>query len=99
MKDRFVSIDGAGRIVLPKEMRDELVIRPGDLLKVSIQGNEVTLRPSEQKAGFVRKGKALIFSRETADVLGRDMVEEILTQEREERASRVTSEFPERRRV
>jgi len=62
MKDRLVPIDQAGRIVLPKNVRQELAIKPGDVFKLSIDGVAVTLTPNKEKAGFVRRGKALVFS-------------------------------------
>ena len=61
-EDTLVPIDQAGRIVLPKNVRQELAIKPGDVFKVAIAGAAVTLTPSREKAGLVRKGKALVFS-------------------------------------
>lgn len=86
MKDMLVPIDRAGRVVLPKIVREDLAIKPGDMLKVSIHGNEVTLSPKKGAAGFVRKGRALVFSSSGADLLKRETVEAILTNEREEQA-------------
>jgi hypothetical protein len=60
-------------------------IEPGDMLKVTIQGNEVMLQPKKDTAGFVRRGKALIFSSDADDLLKREMVEAILAEEREGR--------------
>jgi AbrB family looped-hinge helix DNA binding protein len=40
-----VTIDRAGRVVLPKTLRDELHLSPGDILDLTVKGNEVTLRP------------------------------------------------------
>jgi AbrB family looped-hinge helix DNA binding protein len=40
-----VVLDQAGRVVLPKALRDELHLCPGDTLDVTVQGDEVTLRP------------------------------------------------------
>jgi len=40
-----VTLDQAGRVVLPKSLRDELNLSPGDTLDVTVQGDEVTLRP------------------------------------------------------
>jgi AbrB family looped-hinge helix DNA binding protein len=77
MKDVFVPIDKAGRVVLPKDVRDELAIHPGDLLKISIHGNEVTLRPNKETGGFIKRGKALVFSSEGADLLDNEMVENV----------------------
>jgi AbrB family looped-hinge helix DNA binding protein len=82
MKDASISIDRAGRIVLPKVVREELAIKPGDTLKVSLQGSSVTLTPDRPKSGLVRKSKALVFSSAGDEILNRDTVERILDEER-----------------
>ena len=40
-----VTLDRAGRVVLPKTLRDELQLSPGDTLDLSVKGDEVSLRP------------------------------------------------------
>jgi len=40
-----VTLDRAGRVVLPKTLRDELHLSPGDTLDLTVKGDEVTLRP------------------------------------------------------
>jgi len=40
-----VTIDKAGRIVIPKEIRDELRLEAGDTLTLESEGERVTLRP------------------------------------------------------
>lgn len=40
-----VTIDKAGRVVLPKTLRDELHLAPGDTLDLVVEGERVTLRP------------------------------------------------------
>lgn len=40
-----VILDRAGRIVLPKAVRDELHLSPGDTLDLTLRGDEVALRP------------------------------------------------------
>ena len=40
-----VTVDKAGRMVLPKEVRDELQLAPGDTLDLASDGGLVTLRP------------------------------------------------------
>lgn len=77
MKDVLVSIDKAGRVVLPKDVRRELAIQPGDLLKITIHGNEVTLSPNKEVSGFIKRGNALIFSTGQADLLDNDTVENV----------------------
>lgn len=55
---RTVSIDRAGRIVLPKQLRDDLRIEPGDALELEAKGDRVTLRPL-RGASVLRKEKGV----------------------------------------
>ena len=84
MKDVLVPIDKAGRIVLPKVVRHELAIKPGDVLRIAIQGLAVTLTPNKEATGFVRQGKALVFATSGDDLLTAGAVEDLLEGEREE---------------
>lgn len=71
-----VTLDGNGRILLPKALRDELRLSPGDKLDLTLQGNEVTLRPrrgatplqKERGIWVLRTGKPLRAS-ETRETL------------------------------
>ena len=40
-----LKIDKAGRVVLPKILRDELHLNPGDTLELTVEGEQMTLRP------------------------------------------------------
>lgn len=40
-----VTLDRAGRVVLPKTVRDEMRLASGDTLDLTVKGDEVTLRP------------------------------------------------------
>jgi AbrB family looped-hinge helix DNA binding protein len=40
-----VTLDKAGRVVIPKTLRDELNLEPGDELALESEGGSVTLRP------------------------------------------------------
>jgi AbrB family looped-hinge helix DNA binding protein len=86
MKQMTVPIDQAGRIVLPKDVRQELAIKPGDTLNLSIQGSSVTLTPNKEATGFVRKGRALVFSITGDETLKLETVNEILEEGRNERS-------------
>jgi len=40
-----VTLDRAGRIVLPRTVRDELQLAPGDSFDLVVHGDDLTLRP------------------------------------------------------
>jgi AbrB family looped-hinge helix DNA binding protein len=40
-----VTLDRAGRVVIPKTLRDELRLSAGDTFDLTVKGDEVTLRP------------------------------------------------------
>ena len=73
----LVRIDNAGRVTLPKDVRDKLATNPGDLLKISVQGDQVTLHPIRATGGFVKRGRALIFSAATDKLLTSEVVEAV----------------------
>lgn len=53
-----VTIDKAGRVIIPKSVRDELHLDPGDALELQSEGNQVTLRPI-QSATPLRKERGV----------------------------------------
>jgi AbrB family looped-hinge helix DNA binding protein len=85
MKESMIPIDRAGRVVLPKAVRDELAIKPGDTLKVSIHGSSVTLTPNKESTGFIRKGKALVFSTAGDETVTQEAVAQVLQESQAER--------------
>ena len=70
-------MDKAGRVVLPKQVREELAIKPGDRLRISINGNALILRPTNDQSGFIKRGRALVFSCEGVALLDNEAVETI----------------------
>jgi AbrB family looped-hinge helix DNA binding protein len=88
MKELTIPIDAAGRLVLQKEVRQQLAIHSGDLLKVTVTGNEVSLRRKAEKSRFIRKGRALVFSAPEAEVK-RETVQAVLGDARDESTERV----------
>ena len=57
-----VTIDQAGRVVLPKKLREDLRLTPGDTLDVSVQGNAITLRPRHHSSPMHKKDGIWVFT-------------------------------------
>lgn len=60
MKNK-VTLDRAGRVVLPKTLRDELHLSPGDTLDFTVKGDEVTLRPRRGAAPLQKERGVWVF--------------------------------------
>ncbi|MHB8520541.1 MAG: AbrB/MazE/SpoVT family DNA-binding domain-containing protein [Limisphaerales bacterium] len=97
MKAMLVPIDSAGRIVLPKNVREELAIKPGDTFKVSVAGSTVLLRPNHEPAGLMRKGRALVFCSTGDATLSGGAVRDLVDSERSERLCRLGAGLAGRR--
>lgn len=89
MKELTVPIDQAGRIVVPKIVRDDLAIGPGDTFNLSVKGQSLVLTPNKAKAGFIRQGKALVFHAGDDTILAHDAVDQALAESRDERHDRI----------
>ena len=50
-----LTVDKAGRVVLPKPVRDSLQLRPGDLLELESSEDEIVLRPLRGVAALRKK--------------------------------------------
>jgi len=53
-----VTIDKAGRVVIPKFVRDQLRLEPGDSLELDSDGRAITLRP-QRSATPLRKERGV----------------------------------------
>ena len=51
----IASIDGTGRLVLPKKLRDQFNLRAGSRLEVASAGDHLTLRPLDATPALVRE--------------------------------------------
>lgn len=78
-----VTLDRAGRVVLPKTIRDELDLSPGDTLDVTVQGNALTLRPRRSSSPLQKKQGVWVFS--TGKPMTSDETAEALRDLREQR--------------
>jgi AbrB family looped-hinge helix DNA binding protein len=87
MKTEMIQIDKAGRVVLPKPLRDQFNLLPGDKLRLSIEGNSFRLEPTEGGGKLVRRGSVLVFTGDFVEQITTAKVEELIAHEREDRIS------------
>jgi len=86
-----VTIDKAGRIVVPKELRDELHLVAGTALQIERSGDRLTLAPASHEAHLeIVNGTPLVFPATSSSkpFLTTEMVNEIIAQGRMERMRR-----------
>jgi len=76
-----VQIDRAGRVVLPKRLRDRFRLRGGDTLAIEVRGDAIQLRPIQGAGQLKRINGVLVFSGHHP--LSAD--EQLVTQSRQER--------------
>lgn len=81
----IVSIDGAGRIVLPKPIREQLGLRPASQLEISERSGYLELRPLEPAPCLVNEDGILVHQGLAAGPMA-DAVKQV----REERIGRVS---------
>jgi len=56
-----VTLDKAGRVVIPKTLRDELRLAPGDSLTLESDGDQVVLRPVRSSSPLRKKHGIWVF--------------------------------------
>ncbi|HEY6324084.1 MAG TPA: AbrB/MazE/SpoVT family DNA-binding domain-containing protein [Thermoanaerobaculia bacterium] len=56
------SIDGAGRIVIPKAIRQQAGFQPGTLLTVRLREGRIEIEPSPREVRIVTKGSLRVAS-------------------------------------
>jgi AbrB family looped-hinge helix DNA binding protein len=71
-----VQIDSAGRVVLPKKVRERFRLHGGDSLVLEVKGEAIQLRPQQAKARLERVNGVLVFVGEAPLPEGRDLVAE-----------------------
>ncbi len=78
-----LTIDGAGRIVIPKPLRDELDLAPGDTLELEIAGENITLRPTRGTVPLTKEKGVSVFR--TGHPLPLSVANDVLDRVRTER--------------
>lgn len=62
--DMKTTIDQAGRIVVPKALRDQLNLERGTTLEIRAHGGRLELEPVATPMRLVRRGKGLVATTE-----------------------------------
>lgn len=78
-----LTLDKAGRVVLPKFVREELQLAPGDALELESSGEQITLRPLRGNAPLRKKRGIWVYR--VGEPLPDAVVRETLRQVRRER--------------
>jgi AbrB family looped-hinge helix DNA binding protein len=80
-----LTMDKAGRIVIPKSLRDELRLEPGDDLEMESAGEKITLRPVRGTGPLTKEHGVWVFR--TGQPMPASATDDMLRQIREERDS------------
>lgn len=56
------TLDKFGRVVIPKEIRDDLGLKPGEVLRVEKFDDEVVLKPLREETPIKVKEGVLVYS-------------------------------------
>jgi AbrB family looped-hinge helix DNA binding protein len=81
-----LTIDKAGRLVLPKPVREELQVGPGDSLELETQDDQIVLRLARR--GRMRKEHG-VWVFDSGKPLAADVVRKTMRRVRTERENRV----------
>ena len=76
-------IDKAGRVVIPKPLRKELHLEPGDSLDMESAGEQITLRPVRGTGPLTKEHGVWVFH--SGQPLPASSTDEMLQQIRQER--------------
>jgi AbrB family looped-hinge helix DNA binding protein len=87
MKSDAIQMDKAGRIVLPKQVREHFNLLPGDTLRLSADEKGIRLEPVDPAGTLVRKGNILVFRGGFGERLTSELVESLIREERERSGS------------
>jgi AbrB family looped-hinge helix DNA binding protein len=78
-----LTMDRAGRVVIPKPLREELNLEPGDSLEMESSGEQITLRPVRGTGPLTKELGVWVFR--TGRPLPASATDDMLQQIRKER--------------
>ena len=68
------TIDRAGRVVIPREIRDAAGLEPGSAIEVTERGGIVTIEPAATPVKIVKRGRLRVAVAENQGTLSEDDV-------------------------
>jgi AbrB family looped-hinge helix DNA binding protein len=77
-----LTLDRAGRVLIPKTLRRELHLSPGDTLQLNSEGEEITLRPMRTKALLKKELGVWVYQGDAAH----GSIPDLIDREREKRS-------------
>ena len=89
-----LTMDKAGRIVLPKAIREELQIGPGDSLELEASGEAIVLRPARGSGRMVKERGVWVFHAGTGTPVTAEIVKKTVNRIRRERERKVLGRHP-----
>jgi AbrB family transcriptional regulator (stage V sporulation protein T) len=82
-----LTLDKAGRIVLPKAVRDELRLEAGDILELESSNDKIILRPAQADGQLVKEHGVWVFRSD--EPLTEEIVKETSRKIRKDRNDRI----------
>jgi AbrB family looped-hinge helix DNA binding protein len=76
-----LTLDKAGRVLIPKPLRQELRLGPGDTLQLESEGEQITLRPMRAKALLKKERGVWVYQGESTET----SITALIDREREKR--------------
>lgn len=81
-----LTVDRAGRVVIPKALREELNLSPGDNVELECEGEEMILRPVRRRPALEKERGIWVYR--TGERMRASVVDETLKRVRERRSRR-----------
>ena len=85
-----VQIDQAGRVVLPKRLRERFRLQGGDSLTLEVKGDAIELRPQKASLRLERVNGVLVITGE------KTIAEDVVSAARDERISEIARQATDR---
>lgn len=84
-----LSMDRAGRVVLPKPIRDRLQLEPGQALEIESFDDHIVLRPTRERSRGVMRKELGIWVYDSGEPMDASVVEDTIRKVREEREDEI----------